>query len=317
MQFRICGFLTRAQSPPECRPSGALARSYRFVAGDRPERFDKAWASNADQIIIDLESTVAPVSKEQARHLVASWLDPRRPVWLRVNAVDAAWFDGDLRLACEPGLAGSVLPKAEAVPIALLNLSQQERIGGAVALIETAEGLCSVREIGATPGVGRLAFGAPDFQVDLDIEGDGEELLFFRSQRVWQSRLAELPAPIDGAATAIDGEALVRAQAVHSHRLGFELCIDPRQWAPVHETFTPGAARRAGRHVCWQPSKPPAGPPWRWAASCSIGRCGSRRSAQPTRRLAARQRAFRRPVNGRGSGTPAAWLPKGWTCVPF
>ena len=91
-----------------------------------------------------------------------------------------------------------------------------------------------------------VSFGSLDFQVDLGIEGDDEELLFFRSQLVWQSRLAGLPAPIDGVATAIDDKALVQAQALHSRRLGFgaRLCIHPRQLAPVHEAFTPGAAER-------------------------------------------------------------------------
>jgi citrate lyase subunit beta/citryl-CoA lyase len=167
-------------------------------------------------------------------------------VWLRVNAVDSAWFDDDLRLACEPGLAGIVLPKAEAVPNTLLCLLQQRRIGGVVALIETAEGLRCAREIGATPGVRRLAFGALDFQVDLGIDGDDDELLFFRSHLVWQSRLAGLPAPIDGVATVIDDEAMVRAQAFHSRRLGFgaRLCIHPRQLAAVHAAFTPSAVER-------------------------------------------------------------------------
>ena len=105
-------------------------------------------------------------------------------MWLRVNAVDSVRFDDDLRLACEPGLAGIVLPKAEAVPDALLNSMQQGRIGGVVTLIETAEGLRRAREIGATAGVRRLAFGSLDVQVDLGIEGDEDELLFFRSQLI-------------------------------------------------------------------------------------------------------------------------------------
>ena len=232
----------------DAAPAGALARRYLFVPGERPERFDKAWESDADEIIIDLEDAVAPNTKVQAQHWVADWLDRRRRVWLRANAVDSAWFDDDLRLACEPGLAGILLPKAEAVPNALLNLMQQGRIGGVVALIESAVGLRCAREIGATPGVRRLAFGSLDFQVDLGIEGDEDELLFFRSQLVWQSRLAGLPAPIDGVATAINDEALVRAQALHSRRLGFggRLCIHPRQLAPVHEAFKQGALEASG-----------------------------------------------------------------------
>ena len=59
----------------DAAPAGALARSYLFVPGDRPKRFDKAWASDADEIIIDLEDAVAPDSKVQARHHVADWVD--------------------------------------------------------------------------------------------------------------------------------------------------------------------------------------------------------------------------------------------------
>ncbi|MBW8094108.1 CoA ester lyase, partial [Streptomyces hygroscopicus subsp. hygroscopicus] len=37
----------------------AAARSLLFVPGDRPDRFDKAVASSADLVIIDLEDAVA------------------------------------------------------------------------------------------------------------------------------------------------------------------------------------------------------------------------------------------------------------------
>ena len=87
----------------DAAPAGAPARSCFFVPGGRPERFDKAWASDADEIIIDLEDAVAPNSKVQARHCVADWLDRRRRVWLRVNAVDSAWFDDDRRWCMDAG----------------------------------------------------------------------------------------------------------------------------------------------------------------------------------------------------------------------
>ena len=40
-----------------------IARSFLFVPGDRPERFAKAAASGAHQVILDLEDAVAPAAK--------------------------------------------------------------------------------------------------------------------------------------------------------------------------------------------------------------------------------------------------------------
>ena len=47
-------------------------RSYLFVPGDRPERFEKALASAADAIVVDLEDAVAPLAKAAARDAVAA-----------------------------------------------------------------------------------------------------------------------------------------------------------------------------------------------------------------------------------------------------
>ena len=44
-----------------------LPRTYLFVPGNRPERFDKALASGADAIVLDLEDAVAPAAKADAR----------------------------------------------------------------------------------------------------------------------------------------------------------------------------------------------------------------------------------------------------------
>jgi len=52
-----------------------LERSRLFVSGDRPERFDKALASGADGVILDLEDAVAPERKNMACEAVLSALD--------------------------------------------------------------------------------------------------------------------------------------------------------------------------------------------------------------------------------------------------
>ncbi|MEO6985623.1 MAG: aldolase/citrate lyase family protein, partial [Paralcaligenes sp.] len=51
-----------------------IARSLLFVPGDRPERFAKAAASGAHEVMLDLEDAVAPASKIQARQAVSAWL---------------------------------------------------------------------------------------------------------------------------------------------------------------------------------------------------------------------------------------------------
>ena len=78
-------------------------RSYLFVPGDRPERFEKACAAGADVVILDLEDAVAAENKQAARNLVAEWLStpPAVPVMVRVNGVDTEWLDEDLAHFCQ------------------------------------------------------------------------------------------------------------------------------------------------------------------------------------------------------------------------
>jgi citrate lyase subunit beta/citryl-CoA lyase len=100
-------------------------------------------------------------------------------------------------------------------------------------------------EIASAPGVQRLVFGTVDFQADLDIEGDGQELLYFRSRMVLASRLAGLQPPVDGVSTTIDDPARIEADALHARRLGFggKLCIHPKQVAVVNQGFSPTPAQ--------------------------------------------------------------------------
>ena len=92
-------------------------------------------------------------------------------------------------------------------------------------------------------GVERLLFGSIDLQLDLGIEGDGDELLAFRSEVVLASRLAGIAAPVDGVCTAIDDAAALDADTRRARKLGFagKLCIHPRQVAVVHAAFAPSA----------------------------------------------------------------------------
>src|SRR5699024_9777655 len=65
------------------------ARSLLFVPGDRPDRFDKAVATGADVVIIDLEDAVAPEAKATARQAAVAWLGGGGSAAVRVNAADS------------------------------------------------------------------------------------------------------------------------------------------------------------------------------------------------------------------------------------
>ena len=66
-----------------------MVRSWLYVPGNRPDRFDKAASSGADAVIIDLEDAVPERSKDVARETVAEWLRGRTEddtqIWVRVN----------------------------------------------------------------------------------------------------------------------------------------------------------------------------------------------------------------------------------------
>lgn len=215
-------------------------RTYLFVPGNRPERFEKARNAGADAVILDLEDAVQPEEKDQAREAVLDNLDAARPVYVRLNAADTAWFSADTAaLAGHAGVVGIVLPKAETCE-QIDAVLQRAHAGLAVLpIIETAVGIASLASLCAAPKVERLLFGTLDFQVDLNLEGDGVELDAFRAQIVQASRLANLDTPVDGVSTTLDDPAQIEREARRSRRFGFgaKLCIHPRQIAPVHAAF--------------------------------------------------------------------------------
>lgn len=225
----------------------APARSYLFVPGNRPERFAKACAAGADAVIVDLEDAVPPQEKVAAREAVAAWASSAQPVLLRINAAETEWFAGDVALCGGGGVAGIVLPKAERLDEILL-LAARCKGAPVLPLIETARGFAEARTIARASGVQRLLFGSIDFQLDLGIDGEDDELLYFRSQLVLESRLAGIQPPVDGVNTAIDDAGRLRADAARARRLGFggKLCIHPRQVAVVNGCFA-----AAEEEVAW------------------------------------------------------------------
>ncbi|MEY2954001.1 MAG: hypothetical protein RLZZ401_2088, partial [Pseudomonadota bacterium] len=153
------------------------ARSYLFVPGDRPERFDKALATGAHAVILDLEDAVTPERKVPARAALRDWLGHTSArVLVRINPAHTAWFEDDCSLLALPAVAGIMCPKAEDVGD-LQQLAQRLRPDQALLpLIESVKGWFDALSLAQVKGVTRLAFGSVDFMSDAGIQGDTEEL---------------------------------------------------------------------------------------------------------------------------------------------
>jgi citrate lyase subunit beta/citryl-CoA lyase len=221
----------------------ATARSFLFVPGDRPERFAKAAASDADVVLLDLEDAVAPDHKPAARDHVRAWLDAGNDAMVRINGSDTPWYDGDLAMVA--GRARAVmLPKA-ADPTAIAALARALPDGtGLVPLVETAAGVIGAPAVCAAPGVVRPAFGTVDLAAELGVAPDSFEALgAARSALVLAAAAAGRAAPIDGVTLALDDDTVLRTDIERATASGCtaKLCVHPRQVPAVNDGFTPTA----------------------------------------------------------------------------
>lgn len=126
-----------------------------YVPADRPDRVEKAIASRAHAVIIDLEDGVPARAKGEARANLAALLGERRakPVFVRVNAGS----DDDLA-AIEPlPLAGVIVPKVERPEDVPAGFTVH-------ALVETARGVEAAFEIASHPGVHGISLGEADLR---------------------------------------------------------------------------------------------------------------------------------------------------------
>lgn len=217
------------------------ARSFLFVPGDRPDRFDKAAAAGADVVILDLEDAVGPEHKESAREAAATWLGDGGAAAVRVNAVGTAEHDADLQAleGAGAGLLGVVVPKTED-PEALSAVAA--RVGvPVIALVESAVGMVEAVELARADGVARLAFGHLDYAVDLGADNGREAMLHGRSMLVLASRAGGLPGPVDGVTVALDDERTLANDLAHARELGMggKLLIHPKQVGPTLAAFRP------------------------------------------------------------------------------
>lgn len=239
-----------------------IARSMLFVPATSGRMIDKAFGSAADAVIVDLEDAVAVAEKPAARATLADIVATPRPLpcWVRINAMSTAFCHRDVVAATLPGIAGIILPKAEAASEiqAIDWLMSQVEIEkgmpscsvGLMAIIETARGLGQVDEIAvASARLSRLLFGAVDLAADMAIDMDdaGGATAQARFAIARASRAAGLEAPLDTAFTDIADLDALRATAGRARALGYagKTCIHPTQVAVVNEVFSATAAELA------------------------------------------------------------------------
>ncbi|MGV6875597.1 HpcH/HpaI aldolase/citrate lyase family protein [Pseudochelatococcus sp. B33] len=217
-------------------------RSYLFVPGHRADRFDKAAASGAHRIILDLEDAVGPQDKDIARRQVTLWLAQGGTGVIRINGADTSWFGEDLAALADLPHAAVMVPKAD--PRSLAQVARFLPDRPIIALVENVDGLVEVSEVAASQGVVRLAFGNLDFGLDARIPGPGAVLDPARFQIVVASRRAGLPPPIDGVTVALQDETVLAADIARARDLGFtaKLCIHPSQIAHANKGFAPSDA---------------------------------------------------------------------------
>jgi citrate lyase subunit beta/citryl-CoA lyase len=238
-------------------------RSMLFVPGHKPSWADKAIASGADAVILDLEDSVPVADKADARKTVAETIDRlggddvRADLWVRPNSSVTGLLGGDLEAVVAPGLAGLFLPKVftaeEIVRIDAVVSHIEAREGlaensiGLIVSYETAVSMAHCEEIAAaSPRVVSL-LGATGPSADVGRElgfeftPQGLETLYLRSRIVLAARAAGLHHPVAGVWQDLKDLDGCRRFAEDNRGLGYRglVCIHPSHVAIANEVFTP------------------------------------------------------------------------------
>jgi citrate lyase subunit beta/citryl-CoA lyase len=242
-----------------------MMRSLLFVPADGGAKLDKAMAAGADAVILDLEDSITPERKAQARAAALEFLKaaqtkkPRPRLLVRINGLDTGMTDADLEAVVAGRPDAIVFPKAEGGASVVhldAKLTAREAIAGLpegqikilAQAVESAAGLflagsfrdASARLIGMT-------WGPEDLSAELGAEANrdaGGELTepyrLARSMCLYAAAAAKLPA-IETVYVDFRNSEGLRRDTQDSRRDGFtgRLAIHPAQVAVINEVFTP------------------------------------------------------------------------------
>ncbi len=257
-------------------PPARLNRCQLFGPGSRPAIFEKMAASAADVINLDLEDSVAPDDKPQARRNIVEaigdidWGD--KTLSVRINGLDTPWWHHDVVELVEragPRLDAIMIPKVgcgadlyavDALVTAAERAAGRERRLAFEVIIESAAGISHVEEIAAaSPRLEAMSLGAADFAASMGMATTGiggtqeHYYMLHEGARYWTdpwhwAQAAIVAAcrthgvlPVDGPFGDFSDEEGFRAQARRSATLGMvgKWAIHPKQVALANEVFTP------------------------------------------------------------------------------
>jgi citrate lyase subunit beta/citryl-CoA lyase len=238
-------------------------RSILFVPGDSEKKIARAASSGADALILDLEDSVSPAQKPQARSLISAQLRARDAagpqLWVRINALDTADALQDLVTITAAAPDAIILPKAsgnaDVIKLShyLSALETREGIApGHIKIIVVAtETPTALFNLGsyttATPRLAGLTWGAEDLAAAVGAHGNRDKAgltplyQLARSLCLAAAANAGVP-PIDTACMDINDQAFIKAESEAARRDGFraKLAIHPNQIALINQAFTPG-----------------------------------------------------------------------------
>jgi citrate lyase subunit beta/citryl-CoA lyase len=240
-------------------------RSLLFVPADGGTKLDKAFLSGADAVIVDLEDSIAPGRKADARNSAAAFLrdavtrENRPRLFVRVNGLTTGLIDDDLEAVVTARPDAIMLPKADgaaSVVHAAAKLSAREAIAGlddghikvVAQAIETAAGIFLAGGFGAASArlIG-LTWGPEDLSAELGAEANRDAA----GRLTEPYRLARALCLFGAAAAAVQAIETVyvdfrnldalRRDTEEARRDGFtaRLAIHPAQVPVINEVFTP------------------------------------------------------------------------------
>ncbi len=235
-------------------------RSFLYVPGSKPEIVEKAFNSNADCVVIDLEDAVHVDKKVEARNFVASFIatKPAKPFLVRINDLNGAWGKDDLEAIATPDLPGIRMPKVasvETVNAAAKILDAGKSQAQIHLLIESALGVVQLHALASSNSrVVAMSLGEADLLSDFRATNQ-EALKYARNALLIASRAAGLRQPSQSVyanTKDIDG---LRTSTIEAKATGFfgRSVIHPSQIDVVNEVFTPTPEefKKASELLAW------------------------------------------------------------------
>jgi citrate lyase subunit beta/citryl-CoA lyase len=240
-------------------------RSLLFVPADGGAKLDKAMASGADAVIIDLEDSIAPERKEAARGAALDFLGgaaakkDRPRLLVRINGLDTGMTDADLDAIVAGRTDAIVFPKAEggsSVTHLDAKLTAREAVAGLpegtikilAQAVESAAGLFLAGSfLDSSPRLIGMTWGPEDLSAELGAEAnreaDGtltEPYRLARSVCLYGAAAAKVPA-IETVYVDFRNSDGLRRDTEAARRDGFtgRLAIHPAQVPVINEVFTP------------------------------------------------------------------------------